>query len=316
MTTKNAVKLESTFLLDVHAGLSKQQKELSSKYFYDQEGSKLFEQICEVTEYYPTPCEIEIMESYSQEMSELIGSNAQLIELGSGSSKKTRILLGHLIEPAMYVPVDISEEFLNQTAEVLRQDFPDLMINPVAADYTEPFRIPSADDIEKRVIYFPGSTIGNFTKMKAKKFLDELASGLSDGDGLLIGVDLKKDHHVLEAAYNDSKGVTAAFNKNLLKRLNRELNSNFDLDAFEHHAFYNSEKGRIEMHLESKKAQTVFVADKEFYFSEGETIHTENSNKYTISEFRELASNSFSCLKTWTDSRNYFSVHYFLKKQM
>lgn len=311
---RNAIHVQGNFFQDVIEGLSKQQKELPSKYFYDQEGSNLFEEICSVSEYYPTDCEIEIMESHSHEMSELIGRNAQLIELGSGSSKKTRILLDHLNEPAMYVPVDISEEFLNQTAEVLQKDFPNLMINPVAADYTESFDIPSTDDIDKKVIYFPGSTIGNFTKERAKVFLDELAMGLSTGDGLLIGVDLEKDQSVLEAAYNDCKGITAAFNKNLLKRINRELNSNFDLYAFEHHAFYNSEKGRIEMHLVSKKTQTVLIGAEEFYFSKDETIHTENSNKYTIPEFRELASDFFICRKTWTDSRNYFSAHYFQKK--
>lgn len=311
---KNPVHVESVLYQDVIKGLSQEQKELPSKYFYDQEGSKLFEKICDVPEYYPTDCEIEIMESHSQEMSELIGRNAQLIELGSGSSKKTRILLDHLNEPTMYVPVDISKEFLNQTAVVLRKDFPDLTINPVAADYTESFDIPSAGDISKKVIYFPGSTIGNFTKEKAKIFMDDLAMGLSAGDGLLIGVDLKKNRNVLEAAYNDSEGITAAFNKNLLKRINRELESNFDLDAFEHHAFYNSEKGRIEMHLVSLKTQTVLVGAEEFYFSKDETIHTENSNKYTIQEFREMASDSYTCRKTWTDSRDYFSVHYFQKK--
>lgn len=314
MVINNTVTVDSTLLRDVIDGLSKQQKELPSKYFYDQKGSELFEQICNVTEYYPTDCEIEIMESYAEEMSVVIGSDAQLIELGSGSSRKIRLLLNHLKNPAMYVPVDISTEFLNQTADVLRQDYPDLIIKPVAVDYTEPFDIPSADNIKKRVVYFPGSTIGNFTREKAKNFLDDLASSLTAGDGLLIGVDLKKDQTVLEAAYNDSKGVTAAFNKNLLKRINRELDSNFDLDAFEHHAFYNSDKGRVEMHLVSQKAQTVSIVDKSFEFSKGETIHTENSNKYTLQEFRELASDSFISQKTWTDSRGYFSVHYFSRK--
>lgn len=314
MATKNAVHVESSLFQDVLEGLSRQQKELPSKYFYDQEGSKLFELICNVPEYYPTDCEIEIMESHSQEISDIIGRNAQLIELGSGSSIKTRILLEHLIEPMMYVPVDISEEFLNQTAGLLRQEFPNLTIKPVAADYTEPFDVPSAEDIKKKVIYFPGSTIGNFTKERAKDFLDDLAVGLTAGDGLLIGVDLKKNQKILEAAYNDSEGITAAFNKNLLKRINLELGSNFDLDAFEHHAFYNIEKGRVEMHLVSTKAQKVIIGEKEFFFSKSETIHTEISNKYTIREFRELASDSYACRKTWTDSKSYFSVHYFQKK--
>ena len=313
-TVTVTVTVDSMLLQDVIDGLSRQQKELPSKYFYDQEGSALFEQICDLPEYYPTDCEIEIMESYAEEISDVIGSNAQLIELGSGSSRKTRILLDHLNNPSMYVPVDISAEFLNQTAIMLRRDYPHLKIKPVAADYTQPFEIPSADDVEKRVIYFPGSTIGNFTKESAEKFLETLANSLSAGDGLLIGVDLKKDPNILEAAYNDSQGVTAAFNKNLLNRINRELDSNFELDAFKHHAFYNSDKGRIEMHLVSKKPQTVIVGEKEFAFHEGETIHTENSNKYTIPEFRELASGSFNCQKTWTDSRDYFSVHYFVRK--
>ncbi|REL38464.1 L-histidine N(alpha)-methyltransferase [Rhodohalobacter sp. SW132] len=311
MAIKNAVSAENSLYQDVITGLSKQQKELPSKYFYDQEGSRLFEQICDVPEYYPTDCEIEIMDNYADEISEAIGSHAQLVELGSGSSRKTRILLDHLTEPAMYVPVDISAEFLNQTADILRIDYPHLNIKPVAADYTELFKIPFSDEASKRVVYFPGSTIGNFTKENAKNFLINLANGLETGDGLLIGVDLKKNRAVLDAAYNDSQGITAAFNKNLLTRINRELSSNFEPDAFKHHAFYNSEKGRVEMHLVSRKHQAVTIGDDEFTFSEGETIHTENSNKYTISEFRELASGSFSCQKTWTDSRDYFSVHYF-----
>lgn len=309
---QTSVKEKETDLYhDVIKGLTKEQKYLSSKYFYDEKGSDLFEQICELDEYYPTDSEVSIMRFDIDEITNYLGEQIQLIELGSGSSMKTRQLLDHCRNLDMYVPVDISEIFLNETANRLRADYPDLNIHPVAADYTSPFDIPESDTARKRVVYFPGSTIGNFTRRRASAFLETVAEILSPGDGLLIGVDLKKEISVLEAAYNDSKGITAEFNKNILTRLNRELGADFDLEQFRHRAFYNATEGRIEMHLESLSNQAVQVNGTRVLFDEGETIHTENSHKYTVEEFEEIAGDQYERLKTWTDERGYFSVHYF-----
>ncbi|NBC27299.1 MAG: L-histidine N(alpha)-methyltransferase [Bacteroidetes bacterium] len=296
---------------DVIKGLQTDQKYLPSKYFYDDRGSDLFEQICELEEYYPTDCEMEIMRDYINEISDWVGPGVQLIELGSGSSTKTRLLLDHCQNLAMYVPVDISGSFLKEIAKSLNHDYPELDIHPVAADYTTPFDVPDSDNVEKRVVYYPGSTIGNFTRKRAASFMNAIGENLSPGDGLLIGVDLKKEVGVLEAAYNDSKGVTAEFNKNILTRLNRELDSDFDVEQFQHRAFYNSKKGRIEMHLESLADQSVKINGDLVSFKKGETIHTENSHKYSVEEFEEIAGDYFERRKTWTDKRDYFSVHYF-----
>ena len=301
----------SEFYKDVINGLRRGQKHLPSKYFYDEKGSDLFEQICGLVEYYPTSSEVSIMEHEINDITDAIGNHVQLIELGSGSSMKTRLLLEHCRDLAMYVPVDISGDFLKEIAKKLQADYPDLNIRPVAADYTSPFDIPESDAIKKRVVYFPGSTIGNFTRHRASAFLKTVGDNLSRGDGLLIGVDLKKDVGILEAAYNDSKGITAKFNKNILGRINRELDADFDLDRFQHRAFYNAKKGRIEMHLESLSDQTVRINGTPISFDKGETIHTENSHKYTIEEFEEIAGDSFKRQETWTDDRDYFSVHYF-----
>lgn len=301
----------SDFFSDVIKGLTSDQKYLPSKYFYDERGSDLFEQICELDEYYPTGSEVSIMNHDIDEITTYLGEHVQLIELGSGSSMKTRQLLDHCRKLDMYVPVDISETFLNETASRLRTDYPELNIRPVAADYTSPFNIPASDTAKKRVIYFPGSTIGNFTRRRATAFLVTIAGNLSQGDGLLIGVDLKKEIGVLEAAYNDSKGITADFNKNILARINREFDADFDLEQFQHRAFYNAKEGRIEMHLESLSNQAVQINSTRVLFDEGETIHTENSHKYTVEEFEEIAGDHYARKKTWTDKRGYFSVHYF-----
>lgn len=301
----------SEFYRDVLKGLASGQKYLPSKYFYDERGSDLFEQICELDEYYPTDSEVSIMQHDIDEITNYLGDHVQLIELGSGSSMKTRLLLKHCENLAMYVPVDISGVFLKEVAELLREEFPDIEIQPVAADYTTHFEIPESDTIKKRVVYFPGSTIGNFTRRRASAFLNTVGENLSPGDGLLIGVDLKKDVGVLEAAYNDSKGITAEFNKNILTRINRELDADFDLKQFQHRAFYNAAEGRIEMHLESLSNQTIHINGTRMSFEKGETIHTENSHKYTVDEFEEIAGDYFERQKTWTDEREYFSVHYF-----
>ena len=314
MSLLNETNVLNGLYTNIISGLEKHQKELPSKYFYDERGSELFELICNLDEYYPTDCEIEIMNDNIAEISSLVGSNVQLIELGSGSSIKTRLLLENLKNIAMYVPVDISSDYLKTIVAQLQEDYPDIPIRPVAADYTEPFQFPQTSKSEKKVIYFPGSTIGNFTKTAARMFLNNLGSKLDNHDGLLIGVDLKKDINVLEAAYNDCKGITAEFNKNILRRINRELGSNFNIENFEHRAHYNSTAGRIEMHLCSTKNQLVQINGRSFSFSKGESIHTENSHKYTVKEFEELVSESFTRVKTWTDSRSYFSVHYFEKR--
>jgi len=311
MNKDQTIVTESDLYRDAIDGLSKKAKHLPSKYFYDERGSDLFEKICELEEYYPTDCEMEIMNRYIDEIAQITGQNIQLIELGSGSSLKSRLLLKNCKNMTMYVPVDISGNYLNEVAGKLRKEFPEIEIHPVAADYTLPFDIPIAKNATKRVVFFPGSTIGNFTRETAMIFLDTIGTRLNSGDGLLIGVDLKKDIAVLEAAYNDKKGITAKFNKNILARLNRELNSDFDLNQFRHRAFYNHSKGRIEMHLESLLDQKVRINGQQASFKKGETIHTENSHKYTIQEFENLTGENFSRLKTWTDSKNYFSVHYF-----
>lgn len=296
---------------DVLEGLRKPQKEISSKYFYDQRGSELFEEICRQEEYYPTHTEISIMAENIDQIADYLGSGVSLIELGSGSSYKTRLLLDHLPQMAAYIPVDISEEFLNSVAIELQSEYQGLRIESVAADYTRPFPIPEIERSKKRVIYFPGSTIGNFMPGKARRFLNRQAEQLNGNDGLLIGVDRKKDPDILNAAYNDKNGVTEEFNKNLLIRLNRELDADFNPDLFIHHAFYNEELGRIEMHLVSKITQTVTVAGEQIEFLRGETIHTENSYKYSPEEFIDLASDRYRFLKIWSDEKELFSVYYF-----
>jgi len=308
---------EFVMLREVHEGLRKVQKSLPSKYFYDERGSELFEMICQQEEYYPTQTEIEIMKTNISKISERIGSGVELIEFGSGSSIKTRLLLDHLDQIEKYVPVDISEEFLMKASEQIRLEYPDLTVNPVAADYTSRFTLPQRNGRStKRVIYFPGSTIGNFLPERASAFLKTHASLLKPGGGMLIGVDRKKSKERLEAAYNDRAGVTAEFNKNLLLRINRDLGGNFDTGRFSHRAFYNEEKGRIEMHLESAEDQTVSIEGEEFRFKAGETIHTENSYKYTPEEVEGLFPDEYQLRKMWTDPEELFGVYYFTRSEL
>ena len=312
MNTAEIEITRSTFFRDVTKGLSNPQKELPSKYFYDELGSELFEEICTLEEYYLTRAELELMETHSEEICSSIGQNTLLVELGSGSSKKTRLLLDHLDHIAAYIPVDISSDFLNSAADTLRTEFPNLTVHPLAADYTRPFPLPFREEAERTVLYFPGSTIGNFTRKRARKFLERMAGLLEPGDGFLIGADLLKDRNILEAAYNDNNGVTAQFNLNLLRRINRELDGNFDPDQFEHLAYFNEDKSRIEMHLKSVAEQTVTIGGKAFHFLEGETIHTENSHKYSTEIFGKLVSGLFSIEKTWSDRDGFFSLFYLM----
>ena len=301
-----------TFLAEVLSGLRKAQKELPSKYFYDEQGSHLFERICTLDEYYIPQIEAAIMETYIQEMVELLGPRVLLIEYGSGNCAKTRILLDHLHEPAAYVPIDISREQLLRATNELVSNYPEVQILPVCADYTSSFKLPILKRQSDRVIvYFPGSTIGNFDPIPAKLFLEHIAAMCGPGGGLLIGVDLKKDPGVLHRAYNDSQGVTATFNLNLLERINRELDCDFQLESFEHYAFYNPGEGRVEMHLVSLKDQTMHLDNVTIPFASGESIWTESSYKFNLDEFGQMAAAAgFKVEHVWTDEQQWFSVQY------
>ncbi|MDR9418058.1 L-histidine N(alpha)-methyltransferase [Gracilimonas sp.] len=307
------VKKKSQFYNDVIEGLQKSQKTIPSKYFYDKWGSELFEKICELDEYYLTRTELSIMKQNIDEIARKLGSDIQLVELGSGSSLKTRMLLNNLPNIHSYVPVDISDDFLADVADELQAEYPELNIIPVAADYTRPFELPVKESQTRRIAYYPGSTIGNFTKEEAGRFIALIADLIEDEGGLLIGFDLLKDEETLIAAYDDKQGVTAEFNKNILRRINNELEADFDLDAFEHKAVFNEEKSRIEMHLVSITDQTVEILNSAIHFEKGETIHTENSHKYSLASFRKLTKGHFHPVKTWMDKDEMFAVQ-FLEK--
>jgi dimethylhistidine N-methyltransferase len=298
------------FATDVVAGLTATPKRLSPKYFYDSAGSALFEQITELPEYYPTRREIGILEEHADDIAALIPPGAALVEFGSGSSTKTRKVLSTAASLAAYVPVDISAQFLQQQAAELRREYPKLAVLPVAADFTKPFELPDAVRIMPRVGFFPGSTIGNFEPHEAAAFLRHAGRILGRGATFIVGVDLVKDTQVLQKAYCDSQGITAKFNLNLLARINRELGAKFNLDCFEHHAFFNRERSRIEMHLASLKRQRIKVCGECIDFRAGETIHTENSYKYSVASFGALARGAgWTPTAVWTDPDNYFSVH-------
>ena len=298
----------NSFAADVISGLTKKPKHLPPKYFYDAVGSALFERITRLPEYYPTRSELELLHKHAPEIVSLFPPGCVLIEFGGGSSTKARILLRAAASIEAYMPVDISGDFLAQEAARLRRDFPHLAVYPVAADFTTMFEPPAEAANRPRAGFFPGSTIGNFEPHEAARFLRHAARILGHGAVFIVGVDLVKPADILYRAYNDAEGVTAKFNLNLLARINRELGGNFDLEAFEHHAFYNRERSRIEMHLASTKRQTVRVGNTPIEFRAGETIHTENSYKYSIDTFRALAHGSgWSPLQTWTDGQ--FSVH-------
>jgi dimethylhistidine N-methyltransferase len=297
-----------SFAADVIAGLTAKPKRLPPKYFYDSAGSALFERITQLPEYYPTRCELGILQKNAPAIASLFPPGCALIEFGSGSSRKARILLGAAATVEAYAPVDISGDFLQQDAAQLCRDFPHLAVYPVVADFTQAFDIPPVIATLPRVGFFPGSTIGNFEPHEAAKFLRHAGDRLGADAVLVIGVDLVKDPKILGPAYNDAEGVTAKFNLNLLARINRELGADFNLGTFEHHAFYNIEQSRIEMHLASAKRQKVRVNGATINFRAGETIHTENSYKYTIDSFQALARGSgWSPRKVWTDGL--FSVH-------
>lgn len=300
---------------DVLNGLRQRVKALPSKYFYDERGSKLFEKITELPMYYPTRTELAILTRSGHEIAERLGPNCLLVEYGSGISTKARIVLKHLAEPAGYLSVDISRESLLEAALEVAETYPALPVYAVCADYMNTFTLPEVGG-ERTVVFFPGSTIGNLTPAVAESFLHRIAERIGMDGRLLIGVDLKKDRETLEAAYNDPQGITAAFNKNLLTRINRELDGDFDLELFDHRATYNQAHGRVEMHLVSRIRQDVQVGGERIPFQDGETIHTENSYKYDLEGFSERADAAgLSVEHVWTDERRLFSVQLLQVKQ-
>jgi len=298
------VEFEDAFI----AGLRKEPKDLPCKYFYDETGSELFDRICELPEYYPTRTETALLERHAGDFAALMGEGVDLIEFGAGSLQKVGYLLEALESPNAYMPIDISGDYLNGMAVKLRDANPGLLVRPVVADFTKPLRLPVSG--ARRIGFFPGSTIGNFTRPEALSFLERSAR-LLRGGGLLIGVDLVKDPAILHAAYNDAAGVTALFNKNILARANRELGTDFDLDTFAHYAPYNPVEQRVEMHLISLRDQTASIDGLAISFADGETIHTENSHKYTIGGFQALAGSAgFTPKAVWHDANNLFSLHW------
>lgn len=302
------------FLREILTGLSRGQKMIHPKFLYDKKGSEIFEKICDLPEYYPTRTENKILETNAEEIAEYIGENVLLIEPGSGSGEKVRHLLKKMHSPAGYVPIEISREILLRMTEELHEEFPVLKVTPVCADFTDDIQLPlSVDSFSgKKVIFFPGSTIGNLTPEEAISFLKKYGKMIGEGGGLLIGVDLKKDRVYFEHAYDDAQGVTAEFNMNVLERINREADGSFDLSNFYHTAIYNEVLGRVEMHLVSKVPQLVRVNQTVFRFLEGETIHTESSYKYSVEEFCELCAKAkFSIKRCWKDENEMFCVYYF-----
>jgi L-histidine Nalpha-methyltransferase len=301
---------DPSFAPDVIAGLTGRPKRIPAKYFYDARGAQLFEAITRTPEYYLTRCELSILRERGREIAALLPEGSALIELGSGSSEKARILLSVAPGIRLYAPVDISREMLSEEAERLQRDYPGLCVIPVQADFAEPFVLPAPVLRVTRSGFFPGSTVGNFEPPAAVEFFRRLGRTLGHRAALIVGVDLIKSAQVLDAAYNDAAGFTREFNLNLLSRMNRELNADFDLASFEHRAFFNSGRDRVEMHLASRKAQRIRVAGRVIEFKKDETIHTENSYKYSIASFADLARRAgWEPASSWADAGSMFSVH-------
>jgi L-histidine Nalpha-methyltransferase len=299
----------SVFAADVIAGLTAEPKTLPAKYFYDTAGSRLFDRITQLPEYYPTRTELGILRAHAADIAALLPAQGAMVEFGSGASTKASILLHAAPHVAAYVPVDICADMLRQEADALRREFPTLEVLPVDADFCHPFQLPAEIAKLPRAGFFPGSTIGNFEPHEAAEFLRGTRRILGAGAVFIVGVDLVKDRAVLNAAYNDAQGVTAEFNLNLLMRINRELGANFNRHNFEHHAFYNRERSRVEMHLASTKRQKVRLMGETIEFRAGETIHTENSYKYTPSSFSALARGSGWTIRgVWIDAQKYFAA--------
>lgn len=303
-----ATDARAVFLRGVLNGLSEAQKTLPCQYFYDAAGSDLFEQITTLPEYYPTRTEIAILNAHAAEIAASLGEHVLMVEYGAGASTKTRILLDALQSPAGYVPIDVSEEFLLHTAQALRTDYPDLPVHPVVGDFMIRFGLPN-ESKGRPVGFFPGSTIGNLSDDDILRFMSSARDLLGDASQFLIGVDLRKDADILVPAYDDAAGVTARFNLNLLTRINRELEADFDLSAFEHRAIWNDTASRIEMHLVSQRSQSVKISGRTIHFDAGETIHTENSRKFSIDSLTPLFEQTgWNLNKQWLDERHYFAV--------
>lgn len=295
---------------EVVRGLSADPKVIAPKFFYDRRGSELFDAICELPEYYPTRTEIGILQQHAREIAGQVGQRCLLIELGSGASRKVRLLLDAL-RPAAYLGIDISRDFLLSATRRLAADYPWLAVHATCADFCQALALEHCPEGLRRMAFFPGSSIGNFEPVQAQAFLERLRSLLEPDGALLIGVDVQKNPALLNAAYNDSAGLTAAFNRNLLVRIRRELNAVLDPDGFAHQAFYNAAAGRIEMHLVSQGRQTIRIGQQIFRFQDGETLHTENSYKYTVASFQDLARRAgYRPRAVWTDAAGLFSVHY------
>jgi len=293
----------------VVAGLSRSPRAIPAKFLYDARGSALFDEICELPEYYLTRTETEILKRHAADIASRAGPGCALIEFGSGSSVKSRLLLDALDDLALYSPIDISRQHLDQTAAALRRDYPTLSVEPICADYMALDGLPRIDGDARRLGFFPGSTIGNLEPADATAFVRRARRLLGDDGALVMGVDLKKDPQRLHDAYNDSAGVTAAFTLNLLRRMNRELQGSFNLEAFAHEAFYNELEGRIEIYFRSLHEQSVAVAGRTFGFAEGERVHTEYSYKYDLTGIEALAhSAGMRVAETWTDSSRRFAV--------
>lgn len=302
-------------LAAVLAGLDQEPKTLPCKLLYDRHGSQLFDRICELPEYYPTRTEMRIMRRHVPAMASALGRRCLVVELGSGSSTKTRRLLDALHDPAAYVPVDISREHLLAAAQRLKSEYPSLEVLPVCADYTQPMRLPTPSrDAQRRAVYFPGSTIGNFHPDQARRFLGRIAELVGHGGALLIGVDLRKDPSILVPAYDDATGVTAEFNLNVLRRLNRELDADFRIDQFRHEARWNDTASRIEMHLVAQTDQVIDIAGRMFTLGAGESIRTECSYKHTLEGFAKLAGDAFDVQNVWLDDARLFSVQYLVAR--
>lgn len=300
----------SAFARDLIDGMLADAKHIPAKYFYDTRGSALFEAICSLPEYYPTRVETALLARHAAEFARRAGPRASLVEFGAGALRKSEILLDALVQPHVYIPIDISGDFLRGRAIVLQQSRPDLVIRSVEADFTAPLVLPPDAGYGRRIGFFPGSTIGNLTYPEAVRFLRQARAQLPGG-AMLVGVDLVKDPAILHAAYNDAAGVTAAFNKNVLVRANRECAAGFDPEAFAHYAFYSPLERRIEMHLASRKAQDIAVLGRAVAFAEGETIHTESSHKYTVEDFQDLALEAgFVPESVWHDEERLFSLHW------
>ena len=308
---RTAIDPAAAFYHDVVTGLRRPQKRLPSKYFYDQRGAQLFDLISRTPEHYATRVESALLRKHGEEMAALMGPRTQIIEFGGGSGARTRLLLRAAQDVVSYVGVDMSRECMEDTVTELECTFPEMRLESLWADFTQPFAAPRSGRAKRRIGFFPGSSIGAFVPNEAEDFLNNAARTLGRGGALIVGVDLKKDRHVLEASYNDAAGATSAFNLNLLTRINRDLNGTFDIDAFTHSAHYNAAAGRVEMHHYSLGFQSARVGAQIFSFSTGESIHTENAYKYSVAEFQALAEGcGFTPVKVWTDENNFFSLHF------